>query len=194
MSFRNSKSKKKDSDCKKAVFLDRDGTVCEDVNYLSRVEQLAVFPFAAQAIRRLIENDFLVIMVTNQSGIARGLFNQNALHIIHEKLADKLAGEKAKLDAVYFCPHRTEDNCACRKPRTGMIMQAARDFSIDLTNSWMIGDKAIDVETGFRAKTKTALVLTGYGKLELDKLARQPDVVAENLFEAVNKILVCEEM
>ena len=185
----NSRFKIQDSRLKRAVFLDRDGTVCEDVNYLSRPEQLKIFPFAAKAIRLLNDNDFLVILITNQSGIARGFFDENALLEIHEKLLSELAEQNAKLDAIYFCPHNSGDNCNCRKPNTGMIEQATRDFSIDLENSWMIGDKAIDVETGFNAETKTALVLTGYGRKEFETLKRNPGIVAENLFEAIERII-----
>jgi len=174
---------------KKAIFLDRDGTICEDVNYLARPEQLKLFPFAAEAVRLLNENGFIVILITNQSGIARGFFDENALREIHEKLVSELAEQNAKLDAIYFCPHNSVDNCACRKPKTGMIEQAAKDFSIDLKNSWMIGDKRIDVETGFRAGTKTALVLTGYGQKDIQQLERKPDIIAESLFETVEKII-----
>jgi len=174
---------------KSAAFLDRDGTICEDVNYLSRPEQIKLFPFASEAVRLLNENNFLVILITNQSGIARGFFDENALREIHEKLVSELAEQNAKLDAIYFCPHNSVDNCACRKPKTGMIEQAAKDFSIDLKNSWMIGDKWIDVETGFRAGTKTALVLTGYGQKDIQQLERKPDIIAESLFETVEKII-----
>ncbi len=172
----------------KAVFLDRDGTICEDVNYLSRPEQLKFFPFAAEAVRLLNENGFLVILITNQSGIARGFFDENALREIHEKVVSELTEQNAKLDAIYFCPHNSVDDCACRKPKTGMIEQASEDFSIDLETSWMIGDKAIDVETGFNAKMKTALVLTGYGQKEIERIKKKPDLIAENLLEAVRKI------
>ncbi len=179
---------------KKAVFLDRDGTICEDSNYLSRVEDLRIFPFAAEAIRHLNENDFLTVLITNQSGIARGFFDEKTLSEIHEKLVADLAEHGAKFDAIYFCPHNSADNCLCRKPKIGMIEQAINDFLIDLKTSWMIGDKRIDVETGFRAGTKTALVLTGYGQKEFDKLERKPDIVAENLFETVKKIITKQDL
>jgi D,D-heptose 1,7-bisphosphate phosphatase len=188
MNTDNSRFKIQDSTIKKAVFLDRDGTICEDVNYLSNSDDLKIFPFAAEAVRLLNENNFLAILITNQSGIARGFFDENVLSEIHEKLVSELAEQNAKLDAIYFCPHNSEDNCDCRKPKTGMIEQAAKDFSIDLKNSWMVGDKAIDVETGFNAGTKSALVLTGYGQKEIEKLKRNPDFVAENFFEAVKRI------
>ncbi len=174
---------------KSAVFIDRDGTICEDVDYLSRPDELKIFPFASEALRLLNENDFLAILITNQSGIARGFFDENALGKIHEKLSSELAKQNAKLDAIYFCPHNSVDNCICRKPKTGMIEQATKDFSIDLENSWMIGDKAIDVETGFNAGTKTALVLTGYGQKEVGKLIRKADITAENLLHAAKEII-----
>lgn len=174
---------------KSAVFLDRDGTICEDVDYLSRPDELKIFPFGAEAVRMLNENGFLVILITNQSGIARGFFDENALHEIHEKLASELVEQNAKLDAIYFCPHNSVDDCDCRKPKTGMIEQATKDFSIDLENSWMIGDKAIDVETGFNAKTKTVLVMSGYGRQEIKNLKKQPTITVENLLFAVKEIL-----
>jgi D-glycero-D-manno-heptose 1,7-bisphosphate phosphatase len=173
----------------KAAFLDRDGTICEDVNYLSRPEQLKIFPFAAEAVRLLNENGFQVILITNQSGIARGFFDELALGEIHEKLVSELTEQNAKLDAIYFCPHNSVDNCACRKPKTGMIEQASEDFSIDLETSWMIGDKSIDVETGFNAGTKTALVMSGYGRKEIENMERKPNIAAKNLLFAVKEIL-----
>ena len=108
------------------------------------------------------------------------------MHAIHAQIQADLT---EKLDAFYFCPHLPDANCLCRKPNLGMIEAAQTDFMIDLENSWMIGDKAIDVETGFNAHIKTALVLTGYGRKDIKKLVRQPDIVAENLLEAVVKIL-----
>ncbi len=172
----------------KAVFLDRDGTICEDVNYLSRAEDLRIFPFAAEAIKLLNKNNFLVILITNQSGIARGYFDEHTLREIHKKLVSELASHNATLDQIYFCPHNTGDNCNCRKPKIGMIEKATKDFAIDLEKSWTIGDKAIDVELGFNAGTKTALVLTGYGRKEIEKLQLKPNLIAEDLLEAIGKI------
>lgn len=174
---------------KPAVFLDRDGTVIEEVNYLASPEGLQLFPCAAEAIRLLNENNFLVVLITNQSGIGRGYFTEKDLREIHAKLISELAAQNAKLDAIYFCPHAPENDCDCRKPQTGMIRQALEDFSIDSENSWTIGDKAIDVETGFDAGTKTALVLTGYGISEREKLSKKPDLIAENLFTIVEEII-----
>ncbi len=174
---------------RRAVFLDRDGTVCEDVNYLARAEDLNLFPFATEAVKLLNRNGFLVILITNQSGIARGFFGEDDLRLIHQKLEKELADADAKLDAIYFCPHHSADNCDCRKPKIGMINEALNDFEIDLENSWMIGDKAIDIETGFNAGTRTALVLTGYGQKELLNLRKKPDLTAKNLLEAVKFVI-----
>lgn len=169
----------------KAVFVDRDGTLIEEVDFLSRVEDLRFFPFTGEAIRILRESGFLIIVVTNQSGVGRGIFDESAMHEIHGKIQTELP---EKLDRFYFCPHLPDAGCDCRKPRPGMIEAACADFAIDLENSWMIGDKAIDVETGFNANIKTALVLTGYGPKALEALERKPDLVAENLLEAAKRI------
>ena len=182
MNADNPKSKIQNPKLQKAVFIDRDGTLIEEVNFLSRVEDLRFFPFTVEAIRLLKENGFLVIVVTNQSGIGRKIFEESAMHEIHEKIQADLDGE---LNGFYFCPHLPDEGCACRKPNLGMIEAAGADFSIDLENSWMIGDKLIDIETGFNAGIKTALVLTGYGQKTVETLERKPDVIAENLLEAV---------
>jgi len=168
---------------RKAVFIDRDGTLVEEVNFLSRLEDLRLFSYAAEAIRLLKDDGFLIVVVTNQSGIGRRIFEESAMHAIHAQIQFDLT-----LDAFYFCPHLPTDGCRCRKPNTGMIEQASKDLAIDLENSWMVGDKTIDVETGFNAGIKTALVLTGYGQKAAKQLKRKPDVIAENLLEAVKSI------
>jgi len=167
----------------KAAFIDRDGTLIEEVNFLSRLEDLRFFSYTNEAIRLLKDDGFLIVVVTNQSGIGREIFEETAMHKIHERIQSDL-----ELNAFYFCPHLPTDGCRCRKPNLGMIEAARADFEIDLENSWMIGDKTIDVETGFNAGIKTALVLTGYGKKAAKELKRKPDVVAENLLEAVKSI------
>jgi len=168
---------------RKAIFIDRDGTLIEEVNFLSRLEDLQIFSYTEEAIKLLKESGFLIVVVTNQSGIGRRIFEEAAMRLIHEKIQSDL-----ELDAFYFCPHLPTDGCRCRKPNTGMIEQASQEFAIDLENSWMIGDKTIDIETGFNARIKTALVLTGYGKKALQELKRKPDVIAENLLEAAKII------
>ncbi len=174
---------------KKAVFLDRDGTLVEEVNFLSRVEDLRLFPFTVKAVELLKRNGFTIIVITNQSGINRKIFTESDMRAVHAEIQKQLGN---LIDAFYFCPHLPDENCACRKPRTQMIERARADFSIDLEKSWMIGDKLLDIETGFNAGTKTALVLTGYGKTQIGNLERKPDLIAENLLEAVNLIVNCE--
>jgi len=171
---------------RKAAFIDRDGTLIEEVNFLSRVEDLRLFSFTAEAVRLLKENGFLLIVITNQSGIGRKLFDESAMHAIHNKIQEDLGHG---LDGFYFCPHLPDEGCVCRKPNLGMIEAARADFDIDMENSWVIGDKIIDIETGVNAGTSTALVLTGYGHSARENLAQKPDVTAENLLEAVKVIL-----
>jgi len=169
------------------VFLDRDGTLIEEVNYLSRVEDLRVFPFTADAIRLLNDAGFLLIVVTNQSGIGRGIYTEADMHAIHEAIQSELSGA---IDAFYFCPHLPCDGCKCRKPNTGMIEVALADFDIDIENSWMVGDKKIDVETGIFASLRSALVLTGYGHQHKPLLEHEPDVIADDLSDAASRIAI----
>jgi len=123
--------------------------------------------------------------VTNQSGIGRKIFDEPAMHAIHEKIQEAVDN---KIDAFYYCPHLPTEGCRCRKPNLGMIEKACADFAIDLENSWMIGDKVLDIETGFNAGIKTALVLTGYGEKTAADSDKKPDLIAENLLEAVKEI------
>ncbi len=171
---------------KPAVFLDRDGTLIEEVNYLSRVEDLRLFPFAAKAVRLLKDNGFLVIVVTNQSGIGRGIYTEADMHSIHEAIQTELSDA---IDAFYFCPHLPDAGCRCRKPNTGMIESAMSDFVIDIENSWMVGDKKIDVETGLAAGLQSSLVLTGYGQQHKELLEQRAKFVAEHLEEAAKSIV-----
>ena len=182
----NRKSAGENPQLKKAAFLDRDGTLIEEVNFLARVEDLRLFPFTIEAVELLKRNGFLIVVITNQSGIGRGIFGENDMQAIHDEIQARLGG---LIDAFYFCPHLPDDACACRKPNTQMIERARADFSIDLENSWMIGDKKLDIETGFNARTKTALVLTGYGRRTIENLTEKPDLIAENLLEAAGRIV-----
>lgn len=171
---------------KRAIFIDRDGTLIEEVNFLHRIEDLRFFDYTDEAVKSLKEQGFLVIVATNQSGIGRKVYSENDMHNIHQAIQNDLT---EKIDAFYFCPHLPDEGCHCRKPNLGMIEQAMADFEIDLSNSWMIGDKILDVELGFNAKLKTALVLTGYGEKHLEEFGLKPDIVANNLLEAVEEIL-----
>jgi D-glycero-D-manno-heptose 1,7-bisphosphate phosphatase len=170
----------------KAVFIDRDGTLIEEVNFLSRVEDLRVFDFTNEAVGLLKAAGYLIFVVTNQSGIGRNIYDEEAMNSIHEAMQEQIAGG---FDGFYFCPHLPCDGCECRKPNLGMINAARADFAVDMENSWMIGDKDLDVETGVNAKVRTAMVMTGYGKKHIGVLNEQPDVLAENLLDAVKQIL-----
>ena len=128
----------------------------------------------------------MVIIVTNQSGIGRNIFEEHAMHLIHEHIQAELKGA---IDAFYFCPHLPCDGCVCRKPSTGMIESAVAEFDIDLERSWIVGDKKSDVETGRNAGIKSILVLTGYGNSHSPQLTTVPDMVASDLGEAVKEIL-----
>lgn len=169
-----------------AIFLDRDGTLIEEVNFLSRVEEMRLFPFTAEAVTLLKESGFLIIVVTNQSGIGRGLYTEDDMHAIHAQIQLEL---DQAVDAFYFCPHLPDDGCECRKPGLGMIESALADFDIDLESSWMIGDKKIDVETGIVGNMSTALVLTGYGLEHQGLLESMPTLISIDLHEAAKDIV-----
>lgn len=172
---------------RRAAFLDRDGTLIDDVEYVWGPEDVALLPGAAAAVRALNDAGWLVIVVTNQSGVARGHFSAAELMRTNERVTELLAREGARLDAVLYCPHFPWTGCGCRKPETGMIDQACSRFPIDLPASWVIGDKAVDVELGRRAGCSSALVLTGFGRWE-SRYARA-DLVAPDLAQAVRAIL-----
>lgn len=169
-----------------AVFVDRDGTLIEEVNYLSRVEDLRLFPFTREAIDLLKANGFLVIVVTNQSGIGRNIFDESAMNAVHQGMQDQLSGA---IDAFYFCPHLPCDGCSCRKPNIGMIESAVNDFDIELETSWMVGDKKSDVETGRQLGLQSALVLTGYGRTHQAMLEDIPGSIAEDFGEVARLII-----
>jgi len=169
-----------------AAFIDRDGTLIEEVNFLSRVEELHVFPYTSEALRMLKERGFYIVVLTNQSGIGRGIYSESDMHAIHDAMQAELNGG---IDAFYFCPHLPDAGCECRKPGLGMIRNAQHDFAIDLQASWMIGDKRLDVETGKNAGVGSALVLTGYGQTHQHELTERPDLIAEDLLEAVKGIV-----
>lgn len=169
-----------------AAFIDRDGTLIEEVNFLSRVEDLRVFPYTAEALDLLKANGFLIVVVTNQSGIGRGIYTEADMHSIHEAMQAELGGA---IDGFYFCPHLPDEGCVCRKPGLGMMEFAQRDLPIVLEGSWMIGDKKIDVETGQAAKIGSALVRTGYGEAHQHLLSKNPEVIADDLLGVVKAIV-----
>jgi len=173
-----------------AVFVDRDGTLIKEVRHLSSVDDMEIFPFTATAVDLLKNSGYLVIVVTNQSGIGREYFDESSMHSIHNKLQTELAGQ---IDGFYFCPHLPAAGCKCRKPGIGMIESACADFRIDLQRSWIIGDKSIDVETGHNAGIRTALVLTGYGQNHKLLLEQKSDLVEEHFLDVAHKIIRGEQ-
>ncbi|MFC2051585.1 D-glycero-beta-D-manno-heptose 1,7-bisphosphate 7-phosphatase [Chloroflexota bacterium] len=166
----------------KAVFVDRDGTMASDVPYCSCPEDFELFPDTARATKLLNEHGFKVIVITNQSGIARGYFTEETLAKIHEKMERELAKEGSWVDGIYYCPHHPDDKCDCRKPNPELLLQAAKDFDIDLKRSFVVGDLQADIELGRVAGCKTILI-------EGEDIKTTPDAVALNLLEAAWKIL-----
>ncbi len=169
-----------------AIFLDRDGVINKEINYLSNPDDFEFISGSIKALRLLKEKNFLLIIITNQAGIARGYFTEQVLNEIHEKMIKLLDKNGIALDDIYYCPHHPEFTgiCDCRKPKPGMILKAQQKYNIDLSNSFMVGDTLNDIKTGFAAKCKTVLVLTGYGRDECKKIESiKPDFIYENLLE-----------
>ena len=178
---------------RRAVFLDRDGTLCEEMGYLNHISRLKIFPFAAECVRRLNDAGWPVVVITNQSGVARKFFPESLVVEVHEKIGNDLAAQGARVDAFYYCPHQKADRCDCRKPLPGLIERAAKDHSLEPHGSWMVGDRYADVEMGHVVGARTALVLTGYGRGDYDlhhgEWPRQPECVAGDLRGVVDRIL-----
>ena len=185
---------------RRAVFIDRDGTISEEVGYVNHPSRYRVFPYAAEAVRLLNEAGWLAILITNQAGVARGYFAEEMIGRVHDVLSEELRRGGARLDAIYYCPHHPSvgeppyrQACDCRKPRPGLIRRAAREHDIDASASWMVGDRYGDVEFAHAAGVRSAFVLSGYGLGEWEHQRQawklQPEVVADDLLDAVRKIL-----
>lgn len=177
---------------KQAVFLDRDGTINEDVNYLTKPEQLKLFPRVAEAIASL-NKDYLVFIVTNQAAVGKGLCTEDEVNKVHDYLLAELW--PGRISKVYSCFHHPVygigdylKECSCRKPKSGMILQAASEFNVSLKDSYMIGDKIIDIKAGSSAGVRTILVKTGYAGRD-STIDIVPDYVAEDLYEASRLIM-----
>lgn len=172
----------------KAVFLDRDGTINKEVNYLHRPEDFVFIPGAVEAIKIFRRLGYKVIVITNQAGVARGYYKEGDVKALHQFLDNLLADEGTSIDAYYYCPHHPdgileeyEGECSCRKPKTGMIIHATKDFDIDLSNSIIIGDKEIDVQTGKNSGIgKCVLVRSGHPTEEKNTVA---DATYDNLLD-----------
>ena len=185
---------------RRAVFMDRDGTISEEVGYVNHPARYRVFRYSAEAVRLLNEAGWLAILVTNQAGVARGYFTEDVIGEVHGVLSRELERGGARLDAIYYCAHHPtvgehpyRCDCDCRKPKPGLIERAAREFGVDLAESWMVGDRYSDIELAHNAGVRAAFVLSGYGRgeWEFQRAAWQhePDLVAEDLLEAVKKIV-----
>ena len=184
----------------RAVFLDRDGVICEDIHYLKNPSQFKLIPGVRRAISLLNDTGLKIVVVSNQSGVARGYLTEEDVQKINQKMINEL-GESCKIDAIYYCPHHPEigskaykKDCDCRKPNPGMLKLAAQDLNLDLERSFMIGDKMDDVLTGYSVGCETVLVLTGKGGDELEAYTKpnkqlsknriKPDNIASDLSEA----------
>jgi D-glycero-D-manno-heptose 1,7-bisphosphate phosphatase len=177
----------------RAVFLDRDGTINEEREYLYRIEECRFLPGVMEAVKQLNEAGFLVVVVTNQSGIARGYYSKSDLEKLHRFMEKEFAGSGARIDGWYYCPHHPDfpaesAACDCRKPLPGMLLSAADELGIDLASSWMVGDKGADREAGLAAGCRPILVRTGYGTAEA-AAAPAGAIVVDDLVAAVDYIL-----
>jgi len=183
----------------KAVFLDRDGTINEDTGYIDEIAKFKLLPKVPEAIKLLNEAGFKVIVVTNQSGVARGFFTEDKVREINRKMQQELCKKGAIIDAVYFCPHhprignpRYRKICNCRKPKPGLLKQAAREHNIDLSSSYMVGDDLRDVQAGYNAGCKTVLLrgekVNALSSKSIDTFNSRPHYVCENLYQAARWI------
>ena len=185
---------------KPAVFLDRDGTINEQMGYINHLSRVIIFPGVAEAVRLLNANGFWVIVLTNQGGVARGYYPIELMHEIHAFLTKSLNNEGAIIDAIFYCPHHPAGilpeysmECDCRKPKTGLVHQALEVFDIDMSRSYMVGDRYVDIELASRVEIDGVLVKTGYGLGEIDYVLPQqpikPGYIAQDLLDAVKWIL-----
>lgn len=183
-----------------AAFLDRDGVIVREVGYITRTDQLELYPGAAEAVAELNRRGYLTIVVTNQSAVARKMISEPELQSIHESITAKLAEQNAYLDAIYYCPHFPPEDgeaeekpyrvhCGCRKPEPGMIQQACRDFLIDVPGSFLVGDRESDIVLGHGAGMTTILLESGYGIAHYRGVSGvKPDMICRDLMEAVIRI------
>ncbi len=191
-----------------AIFLDRDGTLNEERGYITESSQFSLYPYAAEAVRLINVTGWLAVVITNQAGIARGLYTEDFLHELHRAMQTQLEQEGARLDGVYYCPHLMPERfapdehveslsgyriaCECRKPKPGLLERAARELAIDLAASYVIGDRYGDIEAGHAVGARGVLLETGHGANEFaqrHEWPRPPEFTAENLLEAVKTIL-----
>jgi len=180
------------------VFVDRDGTLIEESGYLSDLSRVTFYPFSVDAVRQLNLGGFAVVVITNQSGVARGIVPESFVAVAHRHIAERMAAGGAHIDAFYYCPHHPDGTiaalrktCDCRKPLPGLLTRAAADLELDLSRSFMVGDRMQDLEAGRAAGTKTVLVRTGYGAAEerAQRTGVGPEATADNLAGAAARVL-----
>lgn len=180
--------------------MDRDGTLSHEVGYVNHPSRFRLYPFAVDAVRLINRGGFLAVVVTNQAGVARGYFPESLIHDVHAQLVAAMEAGGARLDGLYYCPHHPSageppyrKDCDCRKPRPGLLRRAEAELGADLARSYVVGDKLGDLELAWSVGARGVLVRSGYGLGELTYHAgawrRQPDLVAEHLLEAVERIL-----
>ncbi|TFG09111.1 MAG: HAD-IIIA family hydrolase [Promethearchaeota archaeon] len=175
----------------KAIFLDRDGTLNEDKGYVHKVEDFALLPGVIEGLK-LLKNEFIFIIITNQSGIGRGYYTVDDLHAFNKLLIEALDKEAIEIKKLFFCPHIPEDKCECRKPNTHFIDLSTNEYNIDLKNSWVIGDHPSDASLGINAGCNTAYLLTGHGPEHYEELEEKninPTIIAKDFLSAAKKIL-----
>ncbi|MBD3224507.1 MAG: HAD-IIIA family hydrolase [Caldithrix sp.] len=183
----------------KAVFLDRDGTLNEEMGYINHQSRFRIFEFVPEAIKKINDAGYLAIVITNQSGIARGYFDEQLLQRVHDKLLNEASLRGGRIEKIYYCPHHPTEgighykmDCSCRKPKIGMLKLAEKEFQIDLNGSIMIGDRYKDIEFAHRAGLKAIMVLSGYGIGEYTyqrfNWKEQPDLICENINEAAERL------
>lgn len=187
----------------RAVLLDRDGTLNVDSGYPRSFAEITIYPETYEAIRRINAAGLLALVVTNQSAVGRGLLSEQDLWEIHRRMSEALEARKARIDGWYYCPHYEgsaravyRKACSCRKPETGMALQAAKDFGLDLERSYVVGDKVEDIRFGRAIEATPVLVLTGQGAASRDRLRRGPDgpaFVAPDILAAARWILAREK-
>jgi len=175
----------------KAIFLDRDGTINRDIHYCREVEQFKLLPAVPEAINLLNHHGFKIIIITNQSAIARGYLTHEELAQIHNRMTDILAESGVTINGIYYCPHHPDDKCSCRKPGTALFEQAVKEHDINIRDSYMIGDMVTDIKAGINAGCRTVLLADGSttSAENLQDMSIKPDFIAENLLEAATWIL-----
>lgn len=174
---------------KKAVFLDRDGTIIFDRGYTSAPAKVALMLGVANSLQKLANAGFVLVIVTNQSGIGRGYFTEKDMHRVNNRMLELLKKENLFIDAIYFCPHKPDDLCECRKPRPGLLFKAARELNIDIAASAMIGDKISDLEAGINAGCKCNILISSEKKLPSTIESNKSVRIVNSLSEAVDILL-----